>query len=345
LYYNNYFLVDFKYSRIIMFGILLKTIFYILIVKMLDQIQWKIKNFIKKNPNWVVFIVWPTASGKTKLSIDLINSWIDAEIISADSRQIFKYMDIWTDKISLEIRNKIKHHLIDFLNPDEFYTAWDWKKDSLKIIASIQKKWKIPFIVWWTGLYTDTIYKNYSLPDAKPDFVFREKLYKQEEQNPGILHKQLQKIDPQEAMKLHPNSIRFIIRALEIYEKTWKPKTEVCYEQEVPFPILMIIKWADKEIANPKINKRIKEMFQIWLIDEVQKLLNMWYNIKNQALQSIWYKEIIGYLEWKYNLEKAEELLKRNTHHYAKRQRSFFRRYLWDMKANPKKNVEYLFIE
>ncbi len=311
---------------------------------MLEKIETQVKKFIKNNPNWVVFIVWPTASGKSKLSIDLINSWIDAEVVSADSRQLFKHMNIWTDKISKEIREKIPHHLIDFLEPDQNYTAWDWKQDTLKIISNIQNKWKTAFVVWWTWLYTDTIYKNYSLPDAKPDLEFRNKLYKLEEKTPWILWEKLNEIDSQEAMKLHPNSTRFIIRALEIYEKTWKPKSEVCFEQEVPFPILMIIKRADKEIANPKINKRIKEMFQAWLVDEVKNLLDMWYTIENQALQSIWYKEIIGYLKWKYNLEKANELLKKNTHHYAKRQRSFFRRYLWDMKAKPKKNVEYIFV-
>ena len=309
------------------------------------MLEQKVKSWTEKNPNGVVFIVWPTASWKTQLSIDLINSWINAEVVSADSRQLFKYMDIWTDKISKEIREQIPHHLIDFLEPDQKYTAWDWKQDAMEKIQDIQKRWKTAFVVWWTGLYTDTIYKNYSLPDAKPDLEFRNKLYKLEEENPWILWKKLNEVDSQEAMKLHPNSTRFIIRALEIYEKTWKPKSEVCYEQAVPFPILMIIKWAEKEVANPKINKRIKEMFQQWLVDEVKKLLDMWYSIENQALQSIGYKEIIWYLEWKYNLEKAEELLKKNTHHYAKRQRSFFRRYLQNMKANPKKNVEYVFIE
>jgi len=193
-------------------------------------------------------------------------------------------------------------------------------------------------------LYTDTIYKNYSLPDAKPDFEFRKKLYKQEEENPWILWEKLNKIDPQEASKLHPHSVRYIIRALEIYEKTWKPKSEVCYEQEVPFPILMIIKWAEKDIANPKINKRIKEMFQNWLVEEVENLLKMWYTPKDQWLGAIGYKEVIPYIKWEYDLDKAIELVKKNTHYYAKKQRTFFRRYIADMK-NPKKNVEYIFVE
>ena len=311
----------------------------------MKKVKDKIQKFIDKNPDGVVFIVGPTASWKTKLSVELINSWINWEIISADSRQIFRYMDIWTDKISKQIREQIPHYLIDFLEPDQFYTAWDWKKDALKYVDKIKSNWKIPFIVGWTGLYTDTIYKNYSLPDAEPDFEFRKKLYEMEEKEPWILWKKLNEVDPEEASKNHPNSVRYIVRALEIYEKTGQPKSVVCRSQPVPFPILMIIKWADKEVANPKINARIKEMFQIWLVEEVKKLLDMWYNESHQSLQSIWYKEIIPYIRWKYSLETAKENLKKNTHRYAKKQRTFFRRYLMDMRANPKENVEYLFLD
>jgi len=310
----------------------------------MQHVKWKILKFIDKYPDWVIFIVWPTASWKTKLSIDLINNWIPAEVVSADSRQIFRYMDIWTDKVSMEIRNKIPHYLIDFLNPDDFYTAWNWRKDALRYIDKIKKKWKISFIVGGTWLYTDTIYKNYSLPDVPPDFEFRKKMYELEKKQSGVLWEKLSQIDPQEASKLHPNSTRYIVRALEIYEKTWKPKSEVCYEQPVSFPILIIIKWADKEIANTKINKRIDKMFKQWLVDEVKKLLDMWYDETCQWMQSIWYKEIIPYLKWEYSLDKAKELLKRNTHRYAKKQRIFFKRYIMDMKANPKKNVDYLLL-
>jgi len=305
----------------------------------------ELKKWIKENPNGVVFIIWPTASWKTQLSLDLINSGIDAEVISADSRQIFKYMDIWTDKVSKQIIEKIPHHIIDIVYPDGFFTAWDWKKLALKKIKEIQSKDKVPFIVWWTWLYTDTLYKNYSLPEAKPDFEFRKKLYEQEEKTPWILYEKLLKIDPKTAKKLHPHSIRYIIRALEIYEKTWKPKSEVCYEQKVPFPIFMIIKRAEKEIANPKIDKRINEMFEQWLVEEVRKLLEMWYNENHQWMQSIWYKEIIPYIKQQATKEKVIEKLQINTHRYAKRQRSFFRRYIQDMKEKPKKNVIYKFIE
>jgi len=308
------------------------------------MLKQEIISWLEKNPNGIVFFVGPTASWKTQLSLDLIESGINAEVINADSRQIYKYMDIWTDKISKQIREKIPHHLMDIVKPNEFFTAGEWKKLALEKISEIQKKWKIPFVVWWTGLYTDTIYKNYSLPDAKPDFEFRKKLYKLEEEKPWILWEKLNEIDPEEARKNHPHSLRYIVRALEIYEKTWKPKSEVCYEQKVPFPIFMIIKWADKEIANPKINKRVKEMFENGLVDEVKNLLKMWYTEKDQWMQAIWYKEIIPYLKGEYSKEKAIELVKKNTHHYAKKQRTFFRRYIQDAKANPKENVKYKII-
>ena len=305
----------------------------------------ELKSWLKDNPNGVVFIVWPTASWKTQLSVDLINFGIDAEVISADSRQIYKYMDIWTDKVSKQIREKIPHHLIDIIEPDEFFTAWNWKKLALEKIEEIQSRNKVPFIVWWTWLYTDTLYKNYSLPEAEPDFEFRKKLYEQEAKEPWILYKKLLKIDSKTAKKFHPHSIRYIIRALEIYEKIWKTKSEVCYEQKVPFPIFMIIKRVDKEIANPKIDKRINEMLNQWLVEEVKKLLDMWYTQNYQWMQSIWYKEIIPYIEKQATKEEIIEKLQINTHRYAKRQRSFFRRYIQNMKENPKENVVYNFIK
>ena len=305
----------------------------------------ELKSWIKENPNGVVFIVWPTASWKTQLSLDLINSGIDAEVISADSRQIYKYMDIWTDKVSKQIREKIPHHLIDIIEPDKPFTAWNWKKLALDKIEEIQSKNKVPFIVWWTWLYTDTLYKNYSLPEAEPDFEFRKKLYELENKNPWMLHKKLLEIDPKTASELNPNNLRYIIRALEIYEKTWRPKSEICYEQKVPFPIFMIIKRAEKEIANIKIDKRINEMFEQWLIEEVKKLFDMWYTQNHQWMQSIWYKEIIPYIKKQATKEEIIEKLQINTHRYAKRQRSFFRRYIYDMEENPKENVIYKFIK
>jgi len=303
-----------------------------------------IKNFRKKNPDWIVIIRWATATGKSKLSI-LLSDFFDVEIISADSRQIFKYMDIGTDKVSKEIRSKIVHHQIDIVNPDDRYTAWEWQSDTNKIIKKILNKKKLPIIVWWTWLYIDTIYKNFSMPTAEPDIQLRDELYEKEKNNPWILHQELMKVDQEEWNKIHPNCTRYLVRALEIYYKTGGKKSESFFEQEVKWPILMLGLSRDKEETNKRINIRIKEMLKQWLIDEVKWLLKKWYTKDLQSMQWIWYKETIEYLEWEYDIEKLEEKIKRDTHHLAKKQRTWFRRYMMDEKVNPRKNVIYKVFE
>lgn len=303
-------------------------------------LQEKILKFISKHKDWIVCLVWPTASWKTGLSLDLIQSWLDAEIISADSRQIYRYMNIWTDKVSKEIQYKIPHHLIDICDPDESFTAWSWHKLAKEKIFDIQKKGKIPLITWWTWLYVDTLYKNYTLPEAPPDREFRKNLYEKESENPWVLHDNLKLIDPISAKKIHPNSLRYIIRALEIFHQTWRVKSDICKQQPVEFPILILIKRADKSTANPKIDHRIEEMVENWLIQEIEWLLNMWFTFQSQAMQSIWYKEFSEFFAWKSDLDTSLDSLRQNTYRYAKRQRTFFRRYIND-KKNPKENVYF----
>lgn len=299
-----------------------------------------ISDFKKENPNWIVIIRWATATGKSKLSI-LLSEFFDTEIISADSRQIFKYMDIGTDKVSKEIREKVPHHQIDIIRPDQQYTAWQRQYDTNTIIEDILKRKKLPMIVGGTGLYIDTIYKNFTMPDAQPDPKLREELFKKEESDPWFLHRELTKIDPEEAGKIHPKSTRYLVRALEIYHTTGEKKSETFLPQKVKWPILMIGLRREKEETNKKINARIKEMLKEGLIKEVQWLLEKWYSTNLQSMQGIGYKETVEYIQGKCNLEKLEENLKRATHHLAKKQRSRFRRYIAEGKVNPKKNVTY----
>ena len=306
----------------------------------LEDAKKTINSFKENNPDWVVVIWWATATWKSRLSVEL-SQFFPMEVISSDSRQIFRKMDIWTDKISSEIRAKIPHHQIDIVDPDQTYTAWEWKDDSEKIIDDILVRWKFPFIVWWTWLYIDTIYRNYSMPECSPHYDLRAELEEKEKKNPGILHQELMKVDPEEAAKLHPNSIRYIIRALEIFCVTWKTKTEGYIQQPVRHPLLMLWLWRDKETTNQLINARIKEMFKMWLVDEVDALLKEWYSPSLQSMQWIWYKEVVRYLQWEYNYEKMEEYLKRDTHHLAKKQRTWFRRYIAEWIQSPKENVMY----
>ncbi len=297
-------------------------------------------DFLKKNKDGTIIIWWATATWKSKLSL-LLSDFFDTEIISADSRQIFRWMDIWTDKVPLQRREKIPHHQIDIVNPDETYTAWQWKYDVENEVEEILWREKTPIIVWWTWLYIDTIYKNFQMPECPPNYEYREELQQKEDSQPWYVYSLLKEIDPEEASKLHPNATRYIIRALEIYHKIWKTKTELFLHQPVKHPLLMLWLWREKEETNSRINARIKEMLKNWLVDEVKWLLDEWYSPSLQSMQWIWYKEVVGYIQWEYGYEEMEELLKKHTHYLAKKQRTRFRRYIAEWNQKPRNNVEY----
>ena len=310
------------------------------IEEILQEVKQETKQFLEQHQKGTIIIWWATATGKSKLSV-LLSGFFDTEIISADSRQIFRTMDIWTDKVSKEIREKIPHHQIDIVNPEETYTAGQRKEDSENAVESILKKGKTPIIVGGTGLYIDTIYKNFSMPECPPDYALRNTLEEKEKATPGFLYQELTRIDPEEAQKLHPNSTRYLIRALEIFHTTGKTKTENFLQQPVKHPLFMIWLWREKEETNKRINARIKEMIKNWLLEEVQGLLDQGYAPELQSMQGIWYKEVVEFLQWTIDKEKMEENLKRNTHHLAKKQRTWFRRYIAEWKQIPRENVTY----
>lgn len=314
------------------------------IESIVEKTKSSIENFKQKNKDWIIIIYWPSWIWKTKLWI-LMNDFFDIEIISADSRQIYKYLDIWTDKVSIDLRQKIVHHQIDIVQPDVLYTAWQWQNDTKKIIKKVYKKNKLPIILWWTGLYIDTIYKNFDMPAIEPDFEFRNELMKKEVENNWFLFEYLKQIDPEESIKINSKSLRHIVRAIEIYEKTWIPKSKLIWTKKNKTKILMIwINWK-KELLNIRIDKRIQQMFEDWLIEEIKKILWMWFSKDLQSLNTIWYKETIEYLEWKIDLEKCKEKIRFNTHRFAKRQRTWFRRYVLDKKLWNYPNVDYIFFE
>lgn len=315
------------------------------IQSIVNEAKKEIEDFKKNNSNWVVIIRGATATGKTKLSI-LLSKFFDIEIISADSRQIFKYMNIGTDTISSKYTDIIPHHLVNIIKPDEIYTAWQRKKECEQHIDNILSKNKLPIIIWWTWLYIDTIYKNFTIPECSPNKKFREEMYQKEEEIPWFLHRKLQKIDPTQAQKIHPNSTRYLVRALEIYHETWLTKTEACKEQAVTHPLLMIGLRRNKESTNQLIDNRIKQMLKDnKLINEVQWLIDKWYSIQLQSMQGIGYKEVANYIQKHKNKEQLEEDMKKNTHKLAKKQRTRFRRYINDANNNPKKNVKYKIFE
>lgn len=309
------------------------------VTEILGDVQKSIQEFHDKNPRGICVIRWATATGKTKLSLELA-TYFSVEIIGADSRQLFRGMDIGTDKVSLDIRKKIVHHQIDIIDPDQHYTAWEWKQDTENIVENILEQKKIPLIVWGTGLYIDTIYKNFSMPEVLPNYIFRDELMTKEEKNPGSLRKELEAIDPVEAQRHHPKSLRYIIRALEIYHESGLTKTESFVSQKPKRPILMIGLWREKEDTNARINKRIDEMFDEWLIDEVQSLLDKWYSPTLQSMQGIGYKEVVSYIQWNASKDACLEQIKLATHQLAKRQRTWFRRYITDSTIG-RENIVY----
>lgn len=305
-----------------------------------EQSKILIDAFIAKHPNGVIIIRWATATGKTSLSLEMAKHF-SVEIIWADSRQLFRGMDVGTDKISKEVREKMPHHQIDIINPDQNYTAWQWQTDTENIITQIQSRWNIPVIVGWTGLYIDTIYKNFSMPELPPNPALREELYAKETAKPWCLWNELFRIDPAEANKHHMNSLRYIIRALEIYYTSGKTKTESFTAHPPKWPILMIGLRRSKDETNKRINKRIHEMFDEWLVEEVQWLLDQWYSPDLQSMQWIGYKEVVQYINRDINKDKCEELMKRNTHYLAKKQRTRFRRYIADAQLNTNPDITF----
>ncbi|MCX6824951.1 MAG: tRNA (adenosine(37)-N6)-dimethylallyltransferase MiaA [candidate division SR1 bacterium] len=300
----------------------------------------EIESFRNKNPEGVVIIRGATATGKSKLSV-ILSKYFDEEIISADSRQIFRYMNIGTDKVSDEVISKIPHHQINVVNPDETYTSGRRKNDTYKIISEIHSRKKIPMIVGGTGLYIDTVYKNFSLPDIPPDMKLRDELFAKEEVTPGILHQELTKVDPEEAMKLHPKSTRYIVRALEIYYKSGKTKTETFISQPPVWPLLMLGLRREKEDTNVRINARVRDMLKSGLIEEVQGLLKQGYTKDLQSMQGIGYKEVVEYLEGRCSYNEMEDRIIIATHQLAKKQRSRFRRYIAEGIQSPRENVTY----
>ena len=276
----------------------------------------------------VIVICGPTASGKTALSIELAKQ-INGEIVSADSMQIYKDMDIGTAKPTQEEKQGIKHYLIDFVSPDERYSVADYKQDAKKAIREILKKGKVPIIVGGTGLYVDSLIYEIEYPNIEFDEKYREKLEKEVEEN-GLeeLYEKAKEIDNEAIQKISKNDKKRILRILEIYHATGKNKTEQEKEsrkKKVEFDYkVFALKW-DREMLYERINKRVDIMLEQGLIEEVKSIYEK-YNKFPTAMQGLGYKEVVEYLENKTTKEEMIEKIKQETRRYAKRQMTWFRK-------------------
>ena len=288
-----------------------------------------LKKFLEKKSekNKIIVIYWPTACGKTDLSIK-IAKFLNSEIISTDSRQIFKWLDIWTGKVTEEEKEGIIHHMIDIIEPNQEYSVWEFKKEAEKIIKNILKKWEIPILCWWTWLYIDSLIYDFKIPKVPADLILREKLEDERIKfwNEFIWEK-LQEIDPDYASELHPNNYRYVIRALEVKILTWKSKKEFREEKKLKYDTFFITPYDwNREKLYEKIDLRIKSMFENWLLEEVRNLLTK-YKKTDFWMQTIWYKEIIDFFEWKLNFDDCVSLVQKHNRNYAKRQLTWFRKY------------------
>lgn len=288
-----------------------------------------LKKFLEKKSkkNKIIVIYWPTACGKTDLSIK-IAKFLNSEIISTDSRQIFKWLDIWTGKVTEEEKEWIIHHMIDIIEPNQEYSVWEFKKEAEKIIKNIFRKWKIPILCWWTWLYIDSLIYDFKIPKVPADPILREKLEDERIKfwNEFIWEK-LQEIDPNYASELHPNNYRYVIRALEVKILTWKSKKEFREEKNLKYDTFFITPYDwNREKLYEKIDLRIKSMFENWLLEEVRNLL-IKYKKTDFWMQTIWYKEIIDFFEWKLSFDDCVTLVQKHNRNYAKRQLTWFRKY------------------
>lgn len=277
--------------------------------------------------NKVIIIVGPTASGKTALSIEIAKK-LDTEIISADSMQIYKNMDIATAKPNVSEMQGIKHHLIDFLDASEKFSVAKYKELCYECIDNILKKGKVPVIVGGTGLYIDAVLNNTVFLEQQDNDI-RIKLEEECDKN-GIesLYKKLEEVDYESAQKLHLSDKKRIIRALEVYYSTGKTKTEqneLSHKEKSRFDFCILgLNALNRDFLYERINKRVDLMISEGLIDEARNFYNNDYSAT--AVQAIGYKELKPYLENRSSFEDAAEKLKMETRRYAKRQLTWFRR-------------------
>ncbi len=278
--------------------------------------------------NKVIVICGPTASGKTALSIELAKQ-IDGEIVSCDSMQIYKEMNIGTAKPTSEEMQGIKHYLIGYVSPDQRYSVADYKADAKKAIKEIIEKGKMPIVVGGTGLYLDSLIYEIEYQDIKLDEEFRKKLEEEvDEKGLKEVYERAKQIDPNAIEKISSNDKKRILRILEIYHATGKTKTEQEIEsrkKEVEYDYKVYALNWDRQTLYGRINKRVDMMIEQGLIEEVKNILDK-YDTFPTAMQGLGYKEVVEYLEGKLTREEMIEKIKMETRRYAKRQLTWFRK-------------------
>ena len=277
----------------------------------------------------LIILTGPTAVGKTKSSIELAKA-INGEIISADSMQVYKNMDIGSAKIYPEEMQGIKHYLIDELEPNEEFHVVRFQEMAKRALEEIYAKGKIPIVVGGTGFYIQALLYDIDFTENEEDTSYRRELEQLAvEKGAEYLHEQLRKVDEKSAEEIHANNIKRVIRALEFYKQTGQKiseHNEAERAKESPYNFCYFVLTDDRALLYDRINLRVDQMLEDGLIEEVRALKVKGYTKEMVSMQGLGYKEILDYLDNRYSLEEAIYILKRDTRHFAKRQLTWFRR-------------------
>lgn len=278
----------------------------------------------------LICVVGPTATGKTALAVEIAGK-CGGEIISADSMQIYKQMDIGTAKPDEEEMQGIKHYMIDEVSPFESFSVNDFVIRAKKYIGEIHAKGKIPIVAGGTGLFVDSLINNVSFTKTEKDPGLRKTLEDEAEKYGNVyVHEKLKRIDPESAERIHPNNLKRVIRAIEIYETSGITMTEQNKRsllEPSPYDISMLGLTAPREYLYERINKRVDVMLEKGLIDEVKSLKASGLDLTYNSMQGIGYKETLLYLDGKLTLDELGEKIKTESRRYAKRQITWFKRY------------------
>ncbi|KZS48272.1 tRNA (adenosine(37)-N6)-dimethylallyltransferase MiaA [Paenibacillus glucanolyticus] len=275
----------------------------------------------------LLVLIGPTAVGKTKMSIELAKEF-GCEIISGDSMQVYRGMDIGTAKISADEMEGIPHHLIDIHEPDHPYSVAEFQEQSRRLITEIAGRGKLPFLVGGTGLYVESVCYGYQFSETGADEAFRDEQFRYANENGAeALHRKLADVDPETADRLHPNDLRRVVRALEVFHMTGIPLSAQLAPQtkQSPYDLCLVGLTMDRQMLYNRIEERIDLMLNQGLVDEVVALMDKGYAPGLVSMQGLGYKEIVSHLNGEFSYEEAVVLLKRDTRRFAKRQLSWFR--------------------
>lgn len=273
----------------------------------------------------LVVILGPTAVGKTEMAIGIAQA-VGGEIVSADSRQIYRYMDIGTAKPSLEQRKRATHHLIDIVNPDENLTVARFQRQAYEVINNIHLRDRIPFLVGGTGQYLTAVIDGWSIPEVPPNDMLRIELEMYASRHGSeALHRELVLVDPVAAARIDHQNVRRVVRALEVYHETGQPISALQQKNPPPYKLLCLGLTLDRETLYQRADRRVDNMIEAGLIDEVRLLLDMGYSRHLPAMHGIGYAQLVSHLVDGMALEEAVAATKRATHDFIRRQYTWFR--------------------